>query len=290
MTDDRDKDEVKSMFQLLLDGQQKQQKTSEAFERKVVTNLGDLRQKAHAKNDLTTGRLDSMATTMTDFNGKLHEGAGGKVRWATRWRGSSGECRRRGRTRRMRRTRRESLAYGSLGPAESGHRRVELTSTEEGPRGARTTALGRVERRRGGRHLQLHKRAQVAYAIFKNQRGMISFIAWTRAEKPRTFTEGDDDTIWAKVSQPPELQARTLPLSSAARAIYAYFENANLPRPWDMVVDYHRNGIVVENYVIVSVKGLSDIMRHANVRARRVPNAPMEEVKAAAKAFSAPRG
>ena len=58
--------------------------------------------------------------------------------------------------------------------------------------------------------------------------------------------------IWAKVSQPPELRARTLPLRSAARAIYAYFENKNLPHPRDMVVDYHRSEIVVESYVIVS--------------------------------------
>ena len=55
-----------------------------------------------------------------------------------------------------------------------------------------------------------------------------------------------------------------------------------------MAVDYHRNEIVVENYVIVSVTGLGDVTWHANVWARRVPNAPVE-IRAAAKAFSALR-
>lgn len=287
MTDDRDKEEVKNMFQLLLDGQQKQQKTSEAFGRKIVTNLGDLRQEMHAKNDLTTGRLDPMATTMTDFSSKLKEleekfaglQDGGEVQ------AQAGEG-----------------GGGRGGGARDA--RAPPTARSDGLKvvigGWNSPELKRVLEERVRQLLgewndgvvddiYSYKRAQVAYAIFKSQRDVISLIAWTRTEKPRALTEGDDDTIWAKVSQPPELRARTLPLRSAARAIYAYFESAKLPFPQDMAVDYHRNEIVVENYVIVSVKGLGDVTWHANVWARRVPNAPMDEIRAAAGAFSAPR-
>ena len=190
------------MFQLLLDGQQKQQKTTEAVERKIVTNLGDLRQEMHAKSDLTTGRLDPMATTMTDFSSKLKEleekfaglqdGGGIQV--------SAGEGGGRG---------------GGVRDA-----RASPTARSDGLKvvigGWNSPQLKRVLEERV-RHLLgewndgvvddicSYKRAQVAYAIFKNQRDVISFIAWTRAEKPRTFTEGGDDMIWAKVSQPPEL-------------------------------------------------------------------------------------
>jgi hypothetical protein len=134
-----------------------------------------------------------------------------------------------------------------------------------------------------------YKRAQVAYAVLKNPQDMINFIAYVRTARPTTKTTDDDGVMWAKVSQPPELRAKTLPLRAAARSIYAHFENKDLPHPVDMVVDYHRNEIVVENHVIVSVKGMGDVTWHEDVWTRRLPNAPLAEIRAAAAAFAAPR-
>ena len=134
-----------------------------------------------------------------------------------------------------------------------------------------------------------YRRALVAYAVLKTSQDVASSLAHVRTARPTTNTTEDNGLMWAKVSQPPQLRARTLPLRAAARAIYTHFENKDLPHPADMVVDYHRNEIVVENHIIVSVKATGDTLWHEEVWKKRVPNAPLAEIRAAAAAFAAPR-
>ena len=132
-----------------------------------------------------------------------------------------------------------------------------------------------------------YKRAQVVYIIFKVQTDVISFLAKLRRSRPTTGTEGDDYPIWAKVSQPPEMRAKTLPLRAAARAIYTWYEEHDAACPRDLLVDYHRNEIVIGNVVVMEVHG-TERTWHRERWLRVAPHVPIDDVIKTCEAFAAP--
>ena len=134
-----------------------------------------------------------------------------------------------------------------------------------------------------------YKRAQVVYITFRTQTDVISFLAKLRRSRPSTGTEGDDSPIWAKVSQPLEMRAKTLPLRAAARAIYTWLEEHDAPCPKDLLVDYRRNEIVIGNVVVMEAHG-QERKWHRDRWLRVAPHVPIDDVINVCEAFAAPPG
>ena len=132
-----------------------------------------------------------------------------------------------------------------------------------------------------------YKRAQVAYIIIKVQTDVISFLAKLRRSRPTTGTEGDDAPTWAKVFQPPEMRAKTLPLRAAARAIYTWFEEHEAVCPKDLLVDYHRNEIVIGSTVVMEVH-CQERKWHRARWLQVAPHVPIDDVIKVCEAFAAP--
>ena len=283
------------MFKQLLEGQLGEKKASELAEKKITKGLVDLRSEVHLKHEGTTARLDNVSSTLADFNEKLkamekkasalemkkeqigmedsggrHDaggGGGGVVAGATTLSGAS--------------------ARDQLKVVVGGWSTPQLKRVLE----ERARSLAQEWGEDEVQDVYSYKRAQVVYIIFKSAKDVMTFLAKMRKSKPTTGAEGDDAPIWAKASQSPEMRAKTLLLRSAARAIYSSFEEHDATCPRDLLVDYHRNEIVIGNVVVMEVRGFTGQERkwHKERWARVAPHVPVDEIIKASEVFAAPR-
>ena len=288
-----DEDEVQMMFKQLLEGQVGQKKASEAAEKKIAKGLNDLRNEVHVKHEWTTARLDGVATTLSDFKEKM-EAMGEKVNELESRRDAPNDSGDRG----------GGGGGGGGGLATGGRGGTTLSGPSARDQlkvavgGWTTPQLKRVleERARGlaqewgeaeAHDVYSYKRAQVAYIIFKVQTDVISFLAKLRRARPTTGTGGDDYPIWANVSQPPEMRAKALPLRAAARAIYTWYEEHDAACPRDLLVDYHRNEIVIGNVVVMEAHG-TERTWHRERWLRVTLHVPIDDVIKTCESFAAP--
>ena len=100
------------------------------------------------------------------------------------------------------------------------------------------------------------KRGQVAFIHFFSMDTLTLFVNRVRQEGPMTNTEGDNKTIWAKRSVPPEERERTKAIRCAARAFYGLWDTTTLADrtiPDEFLVDYWRQEVVMGDSVLAHV-------------------------------------
>ena len=100
------------------------------------------------------------------------------------------------------------------------------------------------------------KRGQVAFIHFFSMDTLTLFVNRVRLEQPKTNTEGDDKTIWAKRSVPAEERERTKAIRCAARAFYGLWDTVTMADrtiPDEFLVDYWRQEVVMGDCVLAHV-------------------------------------
>ena len=100
------------------------------------------------------------------------------------------------------------------------------------------------------------KRGQVAFIHFFTLDTTTLFVNRARLDQPRTNTEGDDKTLWAKRSVPVDEQGRTKGIRCAARAFYSLWDTTSMADrtiPDEFLVDYWRQEVVMGDLVLAHV-------------------------------------
>ena len=113
------------------------------------------------------------------------------------------------------------------------------------------------------------------------------FVNRVRLEQPKTNTEGDDKTLWAKRSVPAEERERTKGFRCAARAFYGLWDTAMMADrtiPDEFLVDYWRQEVVMGDIVLAHVSE-NKIYWHDIELKNSLPEIDLEALKTRAAEF-----